>query len=80
MPSVGVRLSTIAVELQRPDTHWFWYVSRAAGISAYLALALSVIWGLLLSVNGWVARGHSVELHKWISAAALALIAAHALY
>jgi methionine sulfoxide reductase heme-binding subunit len=82
MTSVGVRPGLIAGELQRPDTHWFWYLSRAAGISAYLALALSVIWGLLLStrlVDTWIARGHSVELHTWISAIALALVAAHAL-
>lgn len=80
--SVGARLGVIAVDLQRPDTHWFWYLSRTAGISAYLALALSVVWGLLLSTrlaDTWIARGHSVELHKWISAVALALIAAHAL-
>ena len=80
--SVGARLGVVAVDLQRPDTHWFWYLSRAAGISAYVALALSVIWGLLLSTrlaDTWIARGHSVELHKWISAVALALVAAHAL-
>jgi methionine sulfoxide reductase heme-binding subunit len=82
MTSLGARLGIIAVELQRPDTHWFWYLNRAAGISAYLALALSVTWGLLLSTrlaDAWIARGHSVELHKWISALTLALVAAHAL-
>jgi methionine sulfoxide reductase heme-binding subunit len=80
--SVSTRLGIVAVEIQRPDTHWFWYLSRAAGISAYLALALSVMWGLLLStrlVDAWITRGLSVELHKWISAVALALIAVHAL-
>lgn len=31
--------------------HTFWYASRAAGISAYLLLALSTIWGLALSTR-----------------------------
>jgi predicted ferric reductase len=82
MMSVAARLGIVAVLVQRPDTHEFWYYSRAAGISAYLALALSVIWGLLLStrlVDTRVPRGRGVELHTWLSAVALALIAAHAL-
>lgn len=74
--SAGARRS----ELGASRCPWFWYLSRAAGVSAYLALALSVMWGLLLStrlVDTLIAR--SVELHKWISAVALALVAAHAL-
>ena len=80
--STAARLGIVFVVFQRPDTHWFWYVSRAAGISAYLALTLSVVWGLLLSTNladTWIARGRSVEIHRWISAVALGLIIAHAL-
>ena len=80
--STAVRLGFVSVNLERADTHWYWYVSRAAGISAYLALTLSILWGLLLSTaiaDAWIARGRSVELHKWISAVALALIVAHAL-
>ena len=82
LTSAAVRLAIISINLERPDTHWFWYLSRAAGISAYVALTLSMLWGLLLSTNladRWIARGRSVELHKWISALALGLIAAHAL-
>jgi len=80
--STAARLGNVSVNLERADTHWFWYVSRAAGISAYVALTLSMVWGLLLSTgvaDAWIARGRSVELHKWISAVALALIVAHAL-
>ena len=80
--SAGARLGVIEVPLQRPDTHWFWYVSRAAGMCAYLALVTSVVWGLLLSTgvaDAWVARARSIDIHRWISAVALALIAGHAL-
>jgi methionine sulfoxide reductase heme-binding subunit len=80
--SAAVRLGLASVAFERPDTHWFWYVSRAAGVSAYLALALSVVAGLLLSTgvaDTWIARGRSVEIHRWLSAIALSLIAGHAL-
>ena len=80
--SAAGRLGLLTVDFLRPDTHWFWYVSRAAGVGAYLALALSVIWGLLLSTSvadAWIARARSVEVHRWISAVALMLIAIHPL-
>jgi methionine sulfoxide reductase heme-binding subunit len=80
--SAAVRLGLLSVAFDRPDTHWFWYASRAAGISAYLALAASVLGGLLLSTglaDAWVARARSVDVHRWLSAVALGLIAGHAL-
>jgi predicted ferric reductase len=80
--SAAARLGLTSITLVRPDTHWFWYVSRAAGICAYLALALSVLGGLLLSTgvaDAWIARARGVELHRWLSAVALGLIAGHAL-
>jgi predicted ferric reductase len=82
MTSAAARLGIVSINLERADTHWFWYLSRAAGISAYLALTLSMLWGLLLSTSladRWIARGRSIDLHKWISAVALGLIVAHAL-
>ncbi len=78
--TLAVRLGIATVSFDRPDTHLFWYVGRAAGISAYLALALSVVWGLFLSTglaDAWIARARSVEVHKWISAVGLGLVAAH---
>jgi predicted ferric reductase len=80
--SAAVRLGLVSVALGRPDTHWFWYVSRAAGVCAYPALALSVLGGLLLStgiVDAWIARARSVEVHRWLSAVALGLMAGHTL-
>jgi hypothetical protein len=68
--SAASRLGLISVTLTRLDTHWFWYVGRTAGICAYVALALSVLGGLLLSTgvaDAWIARARSVELHRWLS-------------
>jgi predicted ferric reductase len=80
--TAAARLGLLAAGYERPDTHWFWYLGRATGISAYLALALSVLWGLLLSTgvaDAWIARARSVDVHRWISAVGLGLVAGHAL-
>ena len=59
-----------------------WITSRAAGVTAYLALTLDVVFGLLVSTGAAdrvVPRARSVDAHRWLSAAALALTAVHAL-
>ncbi len=76
------RAGWIGVGVQRPEGQWFWYLSRALGVSAYVALALGVIWGLLISTgagDGALGRARSVEIHRWISGTSLALVAGHAL-
>jgi methionine sulfoxide reductase heme-binding subunit len=78
--TLAARLGLTAVPLSRPDTHWFWYFSRATGVTAYLALAMATVWGLLVSsgmVDWLVARGRSVELHKWLSSVSLVLVVGH---
>jgi predicted ferric reductase len=59
-----------------------WPIARAAGLTAYAAITLAVVFGLLLSTGAadrWVARARSVEAHRFLSTAALALVALHAL-
>ncbi len=80
--ALAARAGWIAVDVQRPDGHWFWYVSRAFGVSSYIALSLSVTWGLLISTgvgDGLMARARSVEVHKWIAGVSLATLAGHGL-
>jgi predicted ferric reductase len=79
--TLGARTGLIPMSVTRPEGHWLWYVSRAAGVTAYVALALATIWGLLLSTtmaDAVISRGRSLEAHRWLSAAALALSVAHA--
>ena len=79
--TLGARLGLIAVTNMRPEGQWLWYIARAAGVTAYLALVLATVWGLLLSTSladAVVSRGRSLEAHRWLSAAALALSVAHA--
>ena len=57
-----------------------WTTSRAAGVIAFAALTLDVVFGLFVStgaIDRWVPRGASVDVHRWLSSVALALIGLH---
>lgn len=59
-----------------------WYITRAGGVTAYLLLAASTIWGLLLStrlIKDAVPPALALALHNVLSWAALALTAVHML-
>jgi predicted ferric reductase len=78
--TLAARVGLVDLPLSRPDTRWFWYVARASGVTAYLALAAATIWGLLVSTGlaDWlVARGRSVEMHQWLAAVGLVLAVGH---
>jgi sulfoxide reductase heme-binding subunit YedZ len=79
--TLAARLGMVTINITRPDGHAFWLFSRAAGITAYVALTAVTVWGLLLSTaiaDTLVSRGRSLDAHRWLSAAALALSVAHA--
>jgi len=63
------------------DQHFFWYLSRAAGLSAYLVLFVNVVLGLLVRTrfgDRFIARWQSFDLHQFTSFVAIGLIALHA--
>jgi methionine sulfoxide reductase heme-binding subunit len=58
-----------------------WQLTRATGFTAYVALALDMTLGLLVSARAggrWLPRGHAADLHRWLSAVAIALVIGHA--
>lgn len=62
-------------------THDFWYLSRGAGVTAYLLLTASVVLGLLVHTrigDRLVPRNGTFDLHRFISILALAFTALHA--
>lgn len=68
--------------LPKLDGSSLWLTSRAAGLTAFAALTLDVVFGLLVSTRAadrWIARAHSVEIHRWLSSVSLTLTAVHAL-
>lgn len=63
------------------ETQSFWYLSRSAGLVAYLLLWGSVVWGLLLSARpGRRLRPSALfDAHQFLSNAALGFAFFHAL-
>jgi len=62
--------------------HGPWYVSRAAGLTAYLLLWAGVVGGLLMSsawFDGFVHRGRLLAMHETAAIAGLGFAALHAL-
>ncbi|HFC12291.1 MAG TPA: ferric reductase-like protein [Anaerolineae bacterium] len=74
---VGINLSTILVSSDKLS----WYLTRASGVVAYLSLATSTVWGLLLStklVKKVVPAVLSLAMHTYLSWLAIGLVAFHA--
>jgi sulfoxide reductase heme-binding subunit YedZ len=82
LDAVLVRLELVGGIVPRLAGASLWITSRAAGITAYLALTLDVIFGLLVSTaaaDRLIPRARSAEVHRWLSSVTLALIGTHAL-
>lgn len=80
--ALAARAGWTASVLPRSDGPWPWLASRAAGVTAFVAITLDVTFGLFVSTGAadrWIARARSVDVHRWLSSTALGLIAAHAL-
>lgn len=59
-----------------------WITSRAAGVTAFLALTLDVVFGLFVSTGAAdrvIPRARSIDVHRWLSMVALAMTGVHAL-
>ena len=91
---IALLIIALAVEAFAVRLGWFddsipklvgtaaWTTSRAAGVTAFAALTLDVIFGLFVStgiLDRWVPRGASVDVHKWLSSVSLGLVAIHSL-
>lgn len=82
LDAVAVRLGLAAGAIPKLAGTSLWVTSRAAGVTAFLALTLDVIFGLLVSTGAadrLVPRARSVDVHRWLSSVALALTGVHAI-
>lgn len=82
LDAVAVRLGLAAGAIPKLAGTSLWVTSRAAGATAFLALTLDVIFGLLVSTGAadrLVPRARSVDVHRWLSTVALALTGVHAI-
>jgi predicted ferric reductase len=83
---VGLALTGLALGIGATgiagDSKSYWYLSRAAGLVAYLLLWGSVIWGLLLSsklIKGCVKPAVLLDAHQFLSSLALGFALFHGL-
>lgn len=82
-PFAGQSPAIVQGSATQPDNgdHTFWYLARAAGLSAYLVLFLNVVFGLAVHtkvMDGIYARWRSLDLHQFTTLLALGLLAIHA--
>lgn len=81
LDAVAVRMGLAAGAVPKLAGPSLWITSRAAGVTAFLALTLDVVFGLLVSTGAAdrvIARARSVDVHRWLSTVALGLTAVHA--
>lgn len=79
LPSPPTAATTTADPAQ-PVDHTFWYISRAAGFTAYALLTLTVCLGLLVRtrlLDAVLARWRSFDLHQFTALLALGFVALH---
>jgi len=80
--ALASRLGIATVTVPRSTSTVPWLLSRASAVTAFVALSLDVIVGLLVSTGvarRVFAKGVGIELHGWLSPLALALTLAHGL-
>jgi len=82
LDAIAVRAGIAAGAIPKLAAPSLWITSRAAGVTAFLALTLDVAFGLFVSTgvaDRVIARARSVDVHRWLSTVALAMTAVHAL-
>lgn len=62
------------------NPQFWWYLTRASGIIAWLMMTATVIWGILLSSKAFANRRSPVwllALHRWLAGLMLSFLAIH---
>ncbi len=62
------------------NPQFWWHLTRASGIVAWLMLTLSVIWGILLSTKAFPEQRRPVwllSLHRWLGGLTISFLAIH---
>jgi len=62
------------------DPHIWWYLSRSAGIVAWVMLTASVLWGIVLATDlfpKWRRNARLLEMHRWLAGLTFFFVAGH---
>ncbi len=82
LDAVAVRAGVATGAIPKLAGTSLWVTSRAAGVTAFLALSLDVMFGLFVSTGAadrFIPRARSVDVHRWLSTVALTMVGIHAL-
>ena len=62
------------------NPHIWWYLSRSAGIVAWIMLTASVLWGIVLATDlfpKWRRNARLLEMHRWLAGLTFFFVAGH---
>jgi len=62
------------------NPHIWWYLSRSAGIVAWIMLTASVLWGIVLATDlfpKWRRNASLLAMHRWLAGLTFFFIAGH---
>jgi DMSO/TMAO reductase YedYZ heme-binding membrane subunit len=62
------------------NPQFWWYITRASGLVAWLMLTASVIWGVVLSTKAFPEQRRPawlLDLHRWLGGLAVVFVAIH---
>jgi predicted ferric reductase len=82
LDAVAVRAGVAPGAIPKLAGSSLWITSRAAGVTAFLALTLDVVFGLFVSTGAadrLIPRSRSVDVHRWLSTVAFTMTGVHAL-
>lgn len=81
LDAVAVRMGLVPGAIPQLAGTSPWVTSRAAGVTAFVALTLDVIFGLFVSTGAadrLIPRAWSIDVHRWLSTVALTMTGVHA--
>ncbi len=79
-PKATILRSVLSQVFAVDSSQLYWYITRAAGMTAYLLLWLSTAWGLVLPtkiLDGWLDRTFSFDFHQFISLLSIGFLLLH---
>ena len=82
LDAIAARIGIAPGAIPKVPGTFAWTTSRAAGVTAFLALTMELLFGLFLSTgvaDKLISRAQGAELHRWLSSIVLSLIAVHGL-
>jgi methionine sulfoxide reductase heme-binding subunit len=81
-PAIPGIPADVAASPVQPANHFFWYLSRTAGLVAYLLFFTSICFGLLMTYkqsNLVMAKWQSLELHQFLALSGICFLILHIL-